>query len=141
MTKLKNLIVIKLKNSNCDKTSVMKNVNVWRRENLKGSFIKNILTPWQSMRCSLGSVLRFLRCFLSNRYSSLQEEGLMLHRIFTLYLIVKAKKINKLSTKKFIFEDKNRYVYLVLSDTWRGGGGKHQTVWYNFGVSMVFKGN
>ena len=41
----------------------MKNVNVWRRENLKGYFIKNILTPWQPMRCSLGSVLQFSRCF------------------------------------------------------------------------------
>ena len=51
------------KNSNCDKTLIMKYVNVWRKEYLKGSFSKNILTPWQQMRCSLGSVLQFLQSF------------------------------------------------------------------------------
>ena len=28
-----------------------------KKNNFKGSLIKNILTPWQPMRCSLGSVL------------------------------------------------------------------------------------
>ena len=42
---------------------IMKKINVWRRENLQGSFKKNIPTPWQPMRSSLSSVLRFSRCF------------------------------------------------------------------------------
>ena len=41
-----------------DKSQFMKT-----KKTLKESFSKNILTPWQLMRCSLGSVLRFSRCF------------------------------------------------------------------------------
>ena len=59
----KNQIVTKLINPNCDKTGNMTNLNLRRKLNLKGSFIKNILTPWQPMRCSLGSVLQFSQCF------------------------------------------------------------------------------
>ena len=36
-----------------------------KKLNLKGSFSKNILTPWQLSRCSLGSVLRFPHCFFT----------------------------------------------------------------------------
>ena len=74
----KNQIVKKKKNKNksiwqnwtCDKTGELK---LW--QNLKydksqitkiGSFSKNILTPWQLMRCSLGSVLRFSQSFTIN---------------------------------------------------------------------------
>ena len=54
----------KLKNSNCAETWNMKNFNLRRKKvTLKGPFSKNILTPWQLMRCSLGSVLPFLLCF------------------------------------------------------------------------------
>ena len=49
----KTQIVTKLKNSNCDKTQFMK-----KKTTLKGPFSKNNLTPWQRMRCTLGSVLR-----------------------------------------------------------------------------------
>ena len=57
-------IVTKLKNSNVDKTWNMTNFNLRRRKKtLKASFSKNILTPWQPMGCSLGSVLQFSRCF------------------------------------------------------------------------------
>ena len=43
---------------NFDKSQFMR-----RKKTLKRSFSKNILTPWQQMRCSLGSVLQFSRCF------------------------------------------------------------------------------
>ena len=71
----KNLIVIKLKmsrNSNCDKTQKLKlwqNLKydksqfIMKKKYLTGSFSKNILTPWQPMICSLGSVLQFSQCF------------------------------------------------------------------------------
>ena len=39
------------------------NLNLWRKQLKKGSFSNTILTPWQPMRSSLGSVLRFSRCF------------------------------------------------------------------------------
>ena len=42
----------KLKNSICDKTWNTTNLNLWIK-NFNGSFIKNILTTWQPMRCSL----------------------------------------------------------------------------------------
>ena len=51
--------VTKLKNSNFDRTSIMTNLNLWQRNYLKGSFSRNILTPWQPMRCSLGSFSQF----------------------------------------------------------------------------------
>ena len=35
-----------------------------KKTNLKGSFSKNILTTWQQIRCSLGSVLRFSQCLM-----------------------------------------------------------------------------
>ena len=38
-------------------------ISIYEEFFLKGSFSKNILTPWQPRRCSLGSVLRFSRCF------------------------------------------------------------------------------
>ena len=69
----------KLKNSNWDKTQKLKlwqnskteivtNLNYQKsqfekKKTLKVSFSKNILTHWQPMRCSVGSVLQFLRCF------------------------------------------------------------------------------
>ena len=78
MTQLKFLqiwktqIMTKLNTSHCDKTQKLKlwqnlnydNSRFMKNKNLKGSFRQNILTPWQPMRCSLGSVLRFLRCFM-----------------------------------------------------------------------------
>ena len=78
MTKLNNSkcdqtqIMTKLKNSKCDKTSLKLWQNLYydksqfirRTTNLKGSFNKNTLTPWQPMQCSLGSVLQFLRCLV-----------------------------------------------------------------------------
>ena len=72
----------KLKNSNCEeknqklkfwqnsKTWIVTKLESWQISSyeekliLKGSFSKNILTPWQPMRCSLGSVLQFSRCIL-----------------------------------------------------------------------------
>ena len=56
----------KLINLDFDKTQKLKCDNLWRK-NFKRSFSKNILTPWQPMRCSLGSVLQFsrsTRCFV-----------------------------------------------------------------------------
>ena len=59
----KNLIVTKLKNSKCDKTQKLK---LWqnlkyeffylRKKKFKGYISKNMLTPWQPILCSLGSV-------------------------------------------------------------------------------------
>ena len=60
-------------NSNCDKTQKLnlwqkkKQVKLWqslkydqsqflKNKTLKGAFSKNILTPWQPIKCSLGSV-------------------------------------------------------------------------------------
>ena len=64
----------KSKDSNCDKTQKLKlwqNLNydkyqVMNKKNLKGSFSKNFLTPWQSIRYSLGSILHFLPCFVKH---------------------------------------------------------------------------
>ena len=78
-------------NSNCDKTQIVKNsktqnvrkklklwqnsktqivtklelwqISIYEEKTLKGSFSRNNLTPWQPMRCSLGSVLRFSQLF------------------------------------------------------------------------------
>ena len=50
----KTQIWINLKNCNCDKTWTLKNMNLWRF--VKGSFSRIILTPWQPMRRTLGSV-------------------------------------------------------------------------------------
>ena len=58
-------------NSKWDKTQKLK---LWQNlkydkhqfkkiKTLTGSLSKNMMTPWQLMRCSLGSVLQFLRCF------------------------------------------------------------------------------
>ena len=81
----KSQMLAKLKKSNCDKTKkknifdknqklklwqylrtqIGRNLNLWRKKKLeKGLFIKNNLTTWQSMRCTLGSVLRFSQCFV-----------------------------------------------------------------------------
>ena len=65
-------IVIKLKNSNCDRTSLKfwQNLNYYksqfirRKTYIKQSFNKNILTPWQPMRCSPGSVFVFSQCLV-----------------------------------------------------------------------------
>ena len=48
----------------CDKTWIMTNINLCNRKTLIGSFSKNVLTPLQPMRCSLGRVLWFLQCFI-----------------------------------------------------------------------------
>ena len=57
----------KLKKVNCDKTQLTTKLNLWQNSiydnTLKESFSKNYLIPWQQMRCSLGSLLRFLQCF------------------------------------------------------------------------------
>ena len=75
----KTKIVTKLINSNYDKTPKLKlwqnsKLKLWQnlkydksqvmkiKKTLLGSFSKNILTPWQPMRCSLGSVFRFSQC-------------------------------------------------------------------------------
>ena len=66
----KNQIVMKIKlqwisqltNSNCDSTWILTNLNLWGQKTLKGFFSKSILTPWQPMWCSLGSVFRFSQC-------------------------------------------------------------------------------
>ena len=84
----KTQIVTKLKNSNYHKTKKLKmwqnsrtqimtrlktqnvtkleiwHLKLWIKKNFKRAFIKNILTPGQPMRCSLGSVLRFSQCFV-----------------------------------------------------------------------------
>ena len=48
------------------KTQIVTKLELWQiliyEKSLKRSFIKNIWTPWQPMRCSYGSVLRFFRC-------------------------------------------------------------------------------
>ena len=84
----------KLKKSKCDKTKKIKllqnlkvklwqnlkkyNFNLLRRINLKWSLSKNILTPWQPIWWSLGSVLRFLQHYLivykKLHFSSLETE-------------------------------------------------------------------
>ena len=100
---LKNLNVTKLKNlnfkknSNCDKTQKLKlwqnfsklwqNLNndkyqfMIRKTILKGSFSKNILTPWQLMWCSLGSVLRFSQCFKRNSFQTKKNPFLNTHYV------------------------------------------------------------
>ena len=77
----KTKIVTKLKNSNRDKTLKLKSwqnsktqtvtklelwiISIYIAEIfLKESFSMNILTRWQPMRYSLGSVLQFLQCFI-----------------------------------------------------------------------------
>ena len=78
--KIWQLTLWQLNNSNCDKTQnsnrdknqelkLWQNLNYdksqfMKKKNWKGSFSKNILTPWQQMKCSLGSALRFSRCLL-----------------------------------------------------------------------------
>ena len=80
----KSQIVTKPKNSIFDRTPKLKllerkktQLKLWQKlkydkspfmqkKILTGSFIKNILTPWQPKRCSLGSVLRFSQCFSHN---------------------------------------------------------------------------
>ena len=52
-------------NSICDKTWIMTHLHLWEeKKTFKGFFSKSFLTPWQPMRCSLGSVLRFFQCFV-----------------------------------------------------------------------------
>ena len=71
VTKLKNSNCDKTKKSNCDKTQKLKlcpnnNYDISQfltKDILEWSVSKNILTPWQAMRCSLGSFLRFSQCF------------------------------------------------------------------------------
>ena len=60
----KTQFVTKLKNSNCDKTSIMTNLNSWWKNTLKRSFNRNILTPSQTMICSLGRFSRLLQSLL-----------------------------------------------------------------------------
>ena len=55
------------------KTKIMTKLEIWQipiyeEKHFKRMFSKNILTPWQPMRCSLGSVLRFLWYFCLSRY-------------------------------------------------------------------------
>ena len=63
-------MMTKLKKSNCDNSKLKLWQNLYydkfqfmTRDTLKGSFSKNFLTPWQPMRCSLGSLLWFSQCF------------------------------------------------------------------------------
>ena len=80
-------IVTKLEKSNYDTTKIitkLKTKILWPNSKLKlgqnlknytfqfmkkttyeGPFSNNILTTWQPMRCSLGSVLRLSRCFFN----------------------------------------------------------------------------
>ena len=59
MTKLKKSNVHKTKKNNCQKTKKNQIVpNSVYDESLTESFSKNNLTPWQPMRCTLGSALR-----------------------------------------------------------------------------------
>ena len=70
---LKTQIMTKHNTSNCDKTQklnfFLQNLKYdksqfMKKKNFKGSVSKNIMTPWQSMRCSLGSVLQcFYKCY------------------------------------------------------------------------------
>ena len=55
-------------NSNCDKTQNVTKLEILQISIIEDfffneSFSKNIFTPWQLMRCSLSSVLRFSLCF------------------------------------------------------------------------------
>ena len=59
----KTQIVTKLKISNCEKKLSYDKSQFVTYDTLKGSFSKNILTPWQVMRFSQGSCLRFSRYF------------------------------------------------------------------------------
>ena len=65
--------MMKLKNWNSDKSQKLqlwqnlkddKSHLMKKKKYLTESFSRNILTPWQPMRCSLCSVLRFSRCFI-----------------------------------------------------------------------------
>ena len=88
----KTKMLTKLKNLNVDKTWNMTNLNLRRRKKtIKGSFSKNILTPWRPTECSLGSVLRFSRCCVNVLWSS----GIYFHNhdIDNLnYMIIHVKK-------------------------------------------------
>ena len=80
VAKLKNSNCDQTKNSNCDKTQKLK----WRVNlnydnswflNKKLTFSRNILTPWQPMRCFLGRVLHYCNVFhiiLTRRYGPLR---------------------------------------------------------------------
>ena len=71
------------RNSNCyktEKTQIVRKLNLWQNsiydKTLKESFSKNYLTPWQPMRCSLGSFPRCLAIFCaSNCWQVLMEIG------------------------------------------------------------------
>ena len=45
------------------KLKILQNLIKKEKKTLKWSFSKNSLTPWQPMRCSLGSVLQFSHCY------------------------------------------------------------------------------
>ena len=69
----KSQIVTQLKNSNCDntqKTQIVTNLKcdksqfMKKKTTLKGSFSKNNLTPWRSMRCTLCSLLQSRNVFV-----------------------------------------------------------------------------
>ena len=71
-------MVTKLKESNCDKILKLKlwqnwttqivtklefrQISIYEKNTLKWSFSKNILTPWQLMRYSLGRFSQFSQC-------------------------------------------------------------------------------
>ena len=83
VTKLKKYNFHKTNKNNCQKT---KKVKLWQNsvydESLTESFSKNNLTPWQPMRCTLGSALR--SCDVWWRFSFGDVLGL-----FTFQLLVK----------------------------------------------------
>ena len=69
VTKLKNSIcdkTQKLKSSNVTKLQFMANLNLWQKNYSKWSFSRNIFTPWQPMRCSLGQCSANCSLFANN---------------------------------------------------------------------------
>ena len=58
-----NLIVTKLKKLKLWQNFIYDKSHIMTKDTLKGYFRKNILTPWQPMRCSLCSFSWFSRCF------------------------------------------------------------------------------
>ena len=68
----------KLKLWQNSKTPMVTKFELWQisiygdKKNLKGPCSKNLLTPWQLTRCSLGGVLQFLQCFRT--HSSQNQE-------------------------------------------------------------------
>ena len=130
MTKLNNSkcdqtqIGTKLENSSSDETFL----KLWqilnydesqfrrRKTNLKESFSKNILTPWQPMLCSVGSVLRFSRCFGDN-YGSF---------IFFASEI----KIWKYEEKKYL-NSLGKLIYISWVFTWFLSKGNIPTIQYS----------